>query len=72
MTSTRTKQRKIMEELDSYNFDNLLSTKVNEEFKIQSNQLPLDSIPDISSYNSRSNQESLNYMVSSKSTYFLI
>lgn len=68
MTSTITKQRKIMEELDSHNFDNL-STKVNEEFKIHSNQLPLDSIPDFNSYDSRSNHESLSYMVSSKSTY---
>jgi len=58
-----------MEELDSYNFDNFdnLPTKVNEEFKIHSNQLPLDIIPDISSYDSRNNHESLNYMVSSKS-----
>ncbi|CAI6351217.1 unnamed protein product [Macrosiphum euphorbiae] len=67
MTSTRTKQRKIMEELDSYNFDNFdnhdqlkylpTNKAVNEELTFHPNHLSLASIPDINNSYDSSNHE---------------
>lgn len=45
MTSTRTKQRRIMEELDSYNFQQLHESPVRVNNTVNGKLLEVDSLP---------------------------